>query len=350
MCVFSSASFDQHELVAFTEDAKSGLRAIIAVHNSSLGPAVGGCRMYPYANDADALEDVLRLSRGMTYKSALAGLPMGGGKAVIIGDPATLKTPELLQAMGRFIDQQGGKYITAEDSGTCVADLKIMSSQTKFVTGINEAQSFGGDPSPLTAYGVYCGIKSALQFARGDAQLKQVSVAVQGAGAVGRYLIKHLIDDGAQVYVADIKADNLRKAVELGATAMSTDEILAADVDILAPCAMGAVLNSQSIPKLRASIVAGAANNQLATIEDGALLQQRGILYAPDFVISAGGIIEIFHQNSGTMERSREHIAKIGDTLTQIFEQSTAQQLPTVRVAEQMAESLFEKAAVSNAA
>ncbi|MBT8115260.1 MAG: leucine dehydrogenase, partial [Arenicella sp.] len=289
MFSFSKPIFDDHEFVSFTEDSTSGLRAIIAVHNSNLGPAVGGCRMYPYASDNDALIDVLRLSRGMTYKSALAGLPMGGGKAVIIGDPHTEKTPALLEAMGRFVDQQQGKYITAEDSGTSVADLKIMGGQTKYVSGVNEAQRFGGDPSPMTAYGVFCGIRAALHYKNGSDSLEGISVAVQGAGSVGRYLIKLLKEHGAEVLVADVNEANLTEALTLGAIKTDTGKILTADVDVFAPCAMGAVLNSDTIPLLRAPIVAGAANNQLAQHENGVMLLKRGTLYAPDFVINAGG-------------------------------------------------------------
>ena len=350
MFVFSSKSFEQHELVSFTEDSASGLRAIIAVHNSNLGAACGGCRMFPYASDDAALHDVLRLSRGMTYKSALAGLPMGGGKAVIIGDPKTQKTPELLQAMAHFINGLEGKYITAEDSGTGVADMQIMAKHTKYVSGLNTGQEFGGDPSPLTAYGVYCGIKSALKFKTGSDQLTGVQVAVQGAGAVGRYLIKQLIADGAVVQVADVNAANLEAAENMGAQIVAVDKIMSADVDVFAPCAMGAVLNSESIPLLRAPIIAGAANNQLATPADGKMLRQRGTLYAPDFVINAGGIIEIHHQNSGTMDDSRAHIAKIGDTLENIFYLSVEKKVSTMEVAEALAEEIFMKRSISTAA
>lgn len=350
MFVFSSRSFKQHEFVSFTEDKASGLRAIVAVHNTNLGPAYGGCRMFPYASDDDALQDVLRLSRGMTYKSALAGLPMGGGKAVIIGDPATAKTPQLLEAMGRFVDQLDGKYITAEDSGTGVADMRVIATQTEYVSGLNSGQEFGGDPSPLTAYGVFCGIKAALKHQNQSDKLAGVRVAVQGAGSVGRHLIEQLIEEGAQVLVADINQANLQAAERLGARIVAVDQILSADVDVFAPCAMGAVLNDQSIPALRAPIVAGAANNQLADIAHGEMLRKRGTLYAPDFVINAGGIIEIHHQNTGSMDKSRAHIAKIGDTLEHIFEVSEEQKVSTVEVAEKLAEKIFLNPAVSDAA
>ena len=350
MFKFQSALMENHEFVAFTEDASSGLRAIIAVHNTVLGPAVGGCRMFPYASDDDALIDVLRLSRGMTYKSALAGLPMGGGKAVIIGNPHTQKSEALLEAMGRFVDAQQGKYITAEDSGTGVEDLRVMQRQTQWVSGIDESQSFGGDPSPLTAFGVFCGIKAALDYKTGDASVADRHIAVQGAGSVGRYLIGLLMQEGARVTVADVNQQNLDRAVELGAQVTDPDSILSLSADVFSPCAMGAVLNQKTISKLAAPIVAGAANNQLAKFEHGELLRRRGTLYAPDFVINAGGIIEIHHQASGTTDQSRAHIARIGETLREIFVRSDEQGRSTVEVAEAMAEKLFKPTSVSHAA
>jgi leucine dehydrogenase len=346
MSVFSSPSFDQHELVAFTEDPATGLKAIIAVHDTHLGAALGGCRMFAYANDADALEDVLRLSRGMTYKSALAGLPMGGGKAVIIGDPYTQKSDALLEAMGEFIDTLGGKYITAEDSGTCVADMKIIKRSTSFVSGVNAEEKFGGDPSPFTAFGIYCGIKAALKHKAGLDSVNNISVAVQGAGTVGCYLIELLVKGGAEVFVADINHANLEKAALLGATPVAVDEILSLAVDVLAPCAMGGVINDESIATLRAKIIAGGANNQLAESRHGEYLRQQGILYAPDFVINAGGVIHIHHQHMGTVVDSRAHIENIGKTLLEIFTLSDKQNLSTVDVAEQMAEAKFKNTIV----
>jgi leucine dehydrogenase len=345
MSVFSSPSFDNHELVSFTQDPTTGLKAIIAVHNTNLGPAVGGCRMYPYASDADALEDVLRLSRGMTYKSALAGLPMGGGKAVIIGDHRTQKTPELLRSMGDFIESQGGKYITAEDSGTGVDDMKVIGERTSYVSGVDDNHSHGGDPSPYTAYGIYCGMQAAIKHQLQKNDLRGVSVAVQGAGAVGRYLTELLIKDGAEVFVADINKENLDRTTKLGATAVDVESILGMDVDVFAPCAMGAILNDQSIPQLKATIVAGGANNQLAKQAHGEALREAGILYAPDFVINAGGIIEIHHQRVGSAQQSKEHIAKIGNTLLEIFKLSESQNTSTVKIAEQLAESKFQSTA-----
>lgn len=346
MSVFSSPSFDHHELVAFSEHQTSGLKAIIAVHNSNLGPAVGGCRMFPYVSDEAALEDVLRLSRGMTYKSALAGLPLGGGKAVIIGDHRTQKTPALLEAMGDFIDTLGGKYITAEDSGTGVADMKIIGQRTKHVSGVDAEQSFGGDPSPYTAHGIFWGMKAALQHKLGSDEFNGVRVALQGAGAVGRYLAEQLIAEGAKVFVADINQENLDRVVAMGATQVGVDEIVAYDADVFAPCAMGAVLNDETIPTLQAKIVAGGANNQLAKQQHGEALRALGILYAPDFVINAGGIIEIHHQRMDTADLSREHVERIGETLAEIFALSDQQNLATVDVAERLAEAKFRSSAL----
>ncbi len=346
MCVFSSPSFDHHELVTFAEHQDSGLRAIIAVHNSNLGPGVGGCRMFPYASDVDALEDVLRLSRGMTYKSALAGLPMGGGKAVIIGDHRKQKTPALLEAMGDFIDAQGGKYVTAEDSGTSVADMKVIGQRTSYVSGVDDKQSFGGDPSPFTAQGIFYGIKAALQHKVASDELKDVRVALQGAGAVGRYLAKLLLAEGAQVFVADINEENLKQVVAMGAQQIGVDEVLSYDADVLAPCAMGAILNDDTIPHLKAKVIAGGANNQLAESRHGNDLRELGILYAPDFVINAGGIIEIHHQRAGSAEKSSDHVARIGTTLSEIFAACEQQGKSTLAVAEQLAEEKFRSPAL----
>jgi len=337
-----SKSYDDHEQVSFHEDAASGLRAIIAVHNTNLGPAVGGCRMFPYQDETQALEDVLRLSRGMTYKSALAGLPMGGGKAVIIGDPARDKTPELFEKMGEFIESFNGRYITAEDSGTSVPDLTQVAKKTDHVLGISQQQEFGGDPSPLTAYGVYCGIESAVKFKLERSSLDGIQVAVQGAGSVGLHLIKLLHDAGATTFVSDLNSDNLGKAQALGARVVGVDEIVKVQADVFSPCAMGAVLNDQSISELVAPIVAGGANNQLANLSHGALLKQSGVLYAPDFVINAGGIIEICRQlNDTSMAVCREQVANIRNTLTTIFEHSETTGQATAEVAEALAEEKF---------
>jgi len=349
MNVTLSPSYDNHQDVVFIDDPETGLNAIIAIHNTNLGPAVGGCRMFPYANKAEALEDVLRLSRGMTYKSALAGLPMGGGKAVIIGDPATQKSPDMLRKMGQFIESLQGKYITAEDSGTSVDDLKLMSQETDYVLGINEEQEFGGDPSPLTAHGVFCGITAAVKHKHGRSSVNGARIAIQGAGAVGKYLAKELINAGADVFVADINVDSLRAAQALGATIIAPDQIVSFDADVFAPCAMGAIINDVSIAKLGAPIIAGGANNQLAVPQHGEMLRKRGVLYAPDFVINAGGIIEICRQYQDTpVSTCYTQIEKIGATLTEIFELSSEQQMCTSIVAEQIAEQRFNNGELTN--
>ncbi|MBW2941309.1 Glu/Leu/Phe/Val family dehydrogenase [Zhongshania aquimaris] len=342
MSTFSCPSFNQHELVAFKEDSKTGLKAIIAVHNTNLGPSLGGCRMYPYLNDDLALNDVLRLSLGMTYKSALAGLPLGGGKSVIIGNPNTEKSTELLLAMGEFIDSLGGKYISAEDSGTCVSDLKTMGRKTKYVAGVCDNQKYGGDPSPYTAYGVYCGILSALKHKRGTDSLKGVRIALQGAGSVGRHLIDMLVKNGATVFVSDVNKANLEKATALGAQIVDNNSIISLDVDVFTPCAMGGVINDDTVDLIRAEIIAGAANNQLAASEHGERLRQRGILYAPDFVINAGGIIDVHYQRVGaTTQESETKTKEIGATLAEIFKRADSEKMTTASIAEKLAEEIF---------
>ena len=342
MSVFGAPAYDHHELVVFRDDAASGLRAIIAVHNTRLGPALGGCRMFPYASDADALDDVLRLARGMTYKSALAGLPLGGGKAVIIGDPRTGKSRALLLAMADFVDSLGGRYITAEDSGTTVADMAVIGERTPHVSGVQVGGRFGGDPSPFTAYGVYCGMLAAIRHRLGRDDVKGLRVAVQGVGAVGRHLAERLIARGATVFAADPNADNLKRAGMLGATVVGVEEIAALEVDVFAPCALGAAIDAQSVENLRAPVIAGAANNQLASPAEGERLRRRGILYAPDFVINAGGIIEIYHQRLGSApQQSERHIERIATVLRDIFARADREQRSTEAVAESMAEEIF---------
>ena len=348
MSIFSAPAFDGHELVAFRDDRRSGLRAIIAVHDSTLGPAVGGCRMFPYASDSDALHDVLRLSRGMTYKSALAGLPLGGGKSVIIGDPRTDKSLALLEAMGDFIESQGGRYVAAEDSGTGVDDIRVMAGRTGFVSGL-DGNEFGGDPSPSTAYGVFLGIRTAVRHRLGVDSLSGLSVAIQGLGHVGYYLARHLVAEKARVYGADVNQANLERAVsELGVIPVATGDVLGLEVDVLAPCAMGAVLNSQSIPGIRAGIIAGAANNQLATDDDGGSLQDRGILYCPDFLINAGSIIDVHLLRIGASETiKRSHLQRIESTLAEVLRRADECHLQTRVIAEQLAEEILREATAS---
>ncbi|MFV8825755.1 Glu/Leu/Phe/Val dehydrogenase dimerization domain-containing protein [Thauera sp. WH-2] len=349
MAVFSLSDFADHEQVVFVSDDKSGLKAIIAVHNSNLGPALGGCRMWPYASEDEAIRDVLRLSRGMTYKSAMANLKLGGGKSVIIGNPRTHKTPELLAAFARALEQLNGRYIAAEDSGTSVADMKYMTQFTQHVAGIHDKPSDegtrSGDPSPATAYGTFIGIQAAVRERLGRDSLDGLRVAVQGVGNVGFDLVRQLKEAGAQLWVTDIHREPLVQAGrELGATVVAPEEIFSLDVDVFAPCALGAILNDSTIPQLKAKIVAGAANNQLAEARHGLELMKRGILYAPDYVINAGGIIDVYHERIG-FDRSAllKHIEGIHDNLMEVFERARKEERPTGEVADAIAEERFKR-------
>lgn len=354
MSVFYHSEFDHHQQVAFFNDRASGLKAIIAVHNTNLGPALGGCRMWPYASDDEALTDVLRLSRGMTYKSALANLQLGGGKAVIIGDPARHKTDALMHAMGDFIEGLGGRYITAEDSGTSVADILKIGDKTSYVSGVNRVTAHGGDPSPSTAYGVFVSLREAVCHRLGRSDLKGIKVAIQGLGNVGYRLAKHLREAGAELYVSDIVQTNVDRAVrELDAIAVTGDKIFSLDVDVFAPCALGAAINRHTINQLKASVVAGAANNQLASVEQGHQLHRRGILYAPDYVVNAGGIIDVYYQRKMHQEHYgledyaadlASKVEEIGSTLGEIFVRSDSENVPTFVIADQVAEERFTQA------
>ena len=345
MTVFSAPAYDGHEHVSFGHDPETGLRAIIAIHNTHLGPGVGGCRMWPYADDTAALRDALRLSRGMTYKSALAGLPFGGGKSVIIGDAKTAKTPALMRAMGRFVESLGGRYIAAEDIGMTVPDMDEMATVTRHITGTSKTS---GNPSPYTAYGVLRGIQAAVEHKlQHNDGMDGVQVAIQGLGAVGYDLARRLNEKGARLHVADINTGAVERAVkEFGATPVDTHEIHAADVDVFAPCALGAVVSDDTIGELRAGIVAGSANNQLAEDRHGTELAARGILYAPDYVINAGGIIEIAHSPDfgGNHDEAEifTHLDKIHDTLAEIFQRADAENAATNIVADAMAEEKFQ--------
>jgi leucine dehydrogenase len=349
MPVFTSPDFDSHETVAFGSDAASGLRAIIAIHNTNLGPALGGCRMWPYASEDEAVRDVLRLSRGMTYKAAMAGLPYGGGKAVIIGNPRRDKSEALLRAMGRFVDSLGGRYHTAEDVGTTVEDMDILRKETACAHGFSSAS---GDPSPATAYGVYMGLRAAVSFGLGRSDLRGLTVAVQGLGNVGTRLCRYLADEGARLIVTDINAEAVDRAVRaFGATPVAPDAIHRAEADVFAPCALGAILNDRTIPELGAHIVAGAANNQLAEPRHDRMLKDRAVLYAPDYVINAGGMIDI-HVGEATGDQNAvlKETAKIYDTTLAVFERAVSTDMPTGAVADAMAEERFGKPARSKAA
>jgi leucine dehydrogenase len=297
--------------------------------------------MWPYASTAEAVADVLRLSRGMSYKNAMAGLKFGGGKAVIIADAKKSKSPELFEAFGRFVDSLGGRYVTAEDVGTTTADMANVARATRYVAGLGRAPGeAGGDPGPKTALGVYLGIKAAVKFRLGRDQLSGASVAVQGAGGVGYHLCRMLAADGARLCVADVRPAAVQRVVdEFKATAVPVEDILASDVDVIAPCALGAVLNAASFPRLRARVVAGAANNQLAQGQDGSALAAAGILYAPDYVINAGGIISVAREYYGGATEAQviEDIQGIPQRLTEIFERARRENRTTAAVADQMA-------------
>ena len=337
MSVFSAPDFADHEEVVFCRDAASGLSAIIAIHSTLRGPALGGCRMRRYASDAEAVRDVLRLSRGMTSKAAMADLAFGGGKSVIIGDPRTDKSERLLLAMARFVDGLGGRYIVAEDSGTSVADMEVVRRRTRHVAGI--AKGGSGDPSPATAWGVFHGIRAAVKKKLGKEDFAGLSVAVQGLGNVGWHLCEHLHQTGALLVVTDIDADRVRRAkAAFGAVTVQPEAIYEAAADVFAPCALGAVINDQTVHRLKAQIVAGAANNQLARPEHGRVLAERGILYAPDYVINAGGIINIAHERpTYDRERAFAHVARIADTLGEVFAKSEAENLPPSDAADRIA-------------
>jgi len=337
--------FDAHEEVHFLTDETCGLKAIIAVHSTHLGPAAGGARFWHYAKDDDALTDALRLSRGMSYKNAMAGLPLGGGKSVILANADRTKTPELLHAFGKAVDRLGGRYITAEDVGINVADMIEVARSTQYVAGLpNSSGDVGGDPGPHTALGVFLGIKAAVKRALGKDSLKGLHIAMQGAGSVATGVALHACAEGAKLSIADIDAAKAKKLADrAGGEVVSPDDILTLDADVLSPCALGAILNDKSIGELRVPIVAGAANNQLATDEDGQRLQARGILYAPDYVINAGGIINVCTEYLGDGDASlvRERIQGIPVRLEEIWTESKQSGRDPAAVADAMAQRLI---------
>jgi leucine dehydrogenase len=348
MGVFDHAEFDNHESLHYFRDEKTGLKAIIAVHSTALGPAAGGTRRWIYSNDADALTDVLRLSRGMTYKNAVAGLKFGGGKAVILASDDVPKSTDLFRAFGRSVDSLGGRYVTAEDVGCSVDDMRIVHEETEFVSGLPQVgDDAGGDPSPWTALGCFQGIEAAVQARLGADSLKGIKVAVQGVGHVGIYLCRLLHEAGAELYISDVDGDNLKMTTdEMPATIVPPTELLFADVDVLAPCALGNILTSTTIPKIKATIIAGAANNQLSTPADGVRLAERDILYAPDYVINAGGIISVAaeYYDNGSEEDVRADVGRIKDRLKNIFAQAQETGRPTHELADELARSIVAAA------
>jgi leucine dehydrogenase len=342
--VFSQLGADYEEVVFFN-DPPSGLRAIVAIHSTALGPALGGTRFYPFPSEEAALHDVLRLARGMTYKAAGAGLDLGGGKAVIIGDPRRDKSEELLRAYGRFIESLGGRYITAEDVGTSREDMDILRRETRWVTGVSKRLGGSGDPSPVTAYGVFQGIRACAEEALRTTSLEGVRVVVQGAGKVGFSLAKHLVEAGAVVSVADVDVDAVGRVVnELGVDTVNADKAHAAECDILAPCALGAVIRDDTISDLKCSVIAGAANNQLERPEHGDALQELGILYAPDFVINSGGLMNVSDELIGyDPERAMKRVEGIYRTLREIFRRSRMDGVPPATAATRMAQERIQR-------
>ncbi len=340
MQVFAHPDFDDHEQVVFARDAQAGLTAIISVHNTNLGPGLGGCRIWKYDTEDQAVTDVLRLSRGMTYKAALAGLALGGGKSVILADARAEKTPEMMRAMGRAVERLSGRYIVAEDVGATVDDMDMIATETSHVSGVS---SGAGDPSPWTAEGVFLSMQAAARYRWGkDVAGRRVSV--QGLGNVGSHLCRMLADAGAQLVVSDINADAVSRIVdETGAETVDPARAHTAEVEIFAPCALGAGLNASTIPEIRAEIVCGAANNQLATEEDGPRLAARGVLYAPDYLINAGGLISVARRPLGLSEaEARAKLEDIPKTLIEILERAEQREISPARAADDIAESRFK--------
>ncbi len=340
MSIFEKLAEKNHEQIVFCNDPDSGLKAIIAIHDTTIGPALGGCRMWNYKSEADALRDVLRLSRGMSYKASVAGLNLGGGKSVIIGNAKTEKSELLFRSFGRFVEGLGGRYITAEDVGTSVKDMEWVRMETPFVTGISRALGGSGDPSPVTAFGTFMGMKAAVQHKLGLDSLSGLKVSVQGVGHVGYYLCKHLYEEGAEVYATDIDLEALQKVEkEFGVKSVPIDEIYGLDVDIYAPCALGATVNDDTIPQLKAAIIAGAANNQLESeSKHGVALTKAGILYAPDYAINAGGLINVANEmDRYNRDRAFSQAEGIYDTLMTIFKLSDDENVPTNVAADRVA-------------
>jgi leucine dehydrogenase len=344
--VFGQLSFDNHEQIVFCHDKYTGLKAIIGIHNTVMGPALGGTRMWKYNNEWEALNDVLRLSRGMTFKSAITGLNLGGGKAVIIGDSKLDKTPEMITKFGEYVNSLSGRYITAEDVGTTTEDMDRIHEVTPFVTGISEEKGGSGNPSPVTAYGVYMGMKAAAKYQFGTDNLEGKSVLVQGTGHVGETLISYLKKEGAEVFVADIHQDKMENMVsKYGAKIFDGNDIYSADVDIYSPCALGATINDDTVYKIQAKVIAGAANNQLAVEEiHGKILRERGIAYAPDFLINAGGIINVYGEIvKYSKEEAMRRTENIYNTTLEIFKHADSKSITTQQAAMEIAEARIEQ-------
>lgn len=345
MSIFEKIKADNYEQIVFCNDTRVGLKAIIALHNTALGPATGGCRMWNYRNEDEAVTDVLRLSKGMTYKASISGLSLGGGKSIIIGD-ASQKTPEMLRRFGEFVETFKGHYITAKDVGIDSSDLKTIKSKTSHILGIAGETNSSGDPSPVTAWGVYNGMLACAEKAFGEKSLKGKHIALQGLGAVNYYLLKYLHQEGAKVTGCDINPESVERArKEFHIEVCNPEAIHDVACDIFSPGALGAIVNTQTIPRLKCKVIAGAANNQLATEKDGEELLKRGILYAPDYAINAGGLINIYHEREGyNRDRAYAHVAKIYDTIKGVLERSAAERLPANVVANRIAEERVREA------
>ena len=345
--MFDRIGADEYEQVVFCHDRASGLRAVIAIHSTRLGPALGGTRFYPYPDEDAAVEDVLRLARGMTYKSAAAGLDLGGGKAVIIGDPATAKSEPLLRAYARFVESLGGRYITAEDVGTTQADMDLIRRETAHVTGVSRELGGSGDPSEATAYGVLHAMKAVARHLWGDASIADRHVAVSGVGKVGSALVRHLVEERTRVTVGDVDPAALDHAAgSFGVDTAPVEKIHAVDCDIYSPCALGGALNPATIPELRCAAVVGSANNQLADPSCATALARAGVLYAPDFVVNAGGVINIAEElHSYHRERAYANIRRIYDTTTGVLARAAAEGITTAAAAEELAEGRIDAVA-----
>jgi leucine dehydrogenase len=344
MEIFTYMEKYDYEQLVFCQDKSSGLKAIIAIHDTTLGPALGGTRMWTYKSEEEAIEDALRLAKGMTYKNAAAGLNLGGGKTVIIGDPKKDKNPEMFRAFGRYIQGLNGRYITAEDVGTTVHDMDLIHLETDFVTGISPESGSSGNPSPVTAYGVYKGMKAAAMEAYGSDSLEGKTVAIQGVGNVAYALCEFLHEEGAKLIVTDINKQSVERAVEaFNATAVDPDDIYDVDCDIYAPCALGATVNDDTINRLKAKIIAGSANNQLKSSKHGDIIHEKGIVYAPDYVINSGGVINVADELVGyNQKRAMKKVETIYDSLTRVFEISRTDNIPTYVAADRMAEERIE--------
>jgi leucine dehydrogenase len=338
--IFETLDTFGHEQVVFCHNKDAGLKAIIAIHNTVLGPGLGGLRMWPYKTEADALNDVLRLSRGMTYKNAVAGLNIGGAKGVIIGDPATDKSEALFRAFGKFVDSLGGRYITAEDVGIDVNDMEYVYRETEYVTGVHQVHGGSGDPSPFTAYGALQGLMASLNKKFGDEEVGKYSYAVQGLGHVGMEFVKLLKERGAKIFATDINKNLVEKAVtEFGAEAVGLDDIYDVNADVYSPCALGGTINEQTLPRLKAKIICGAANNQLANNAIGDEVQKRGILYAPDYAVNAGGVMNVSLEIDGyNRERAMRMMRTIYHNLGRIYEIAERDAIPTYKAADRLAE------------